>query len=164
MGEEMYYKIKSILDEINIDAQSGTITTVRGGHGNIDNTGYLVFKKNNIKFQLHQVLAVIHFGKDCIGMTVNHINGIKTDNSVDNLELMTLSDNAKHEHRTGLANYCWQEKIKKGVRQLDMNGVVIAEYESIHSASKHTGFRIGNISNVCNGERKSASGFLWEFI
>lgn len=161
MGEDMYDKICSIIDKINIDIELGIITTPRGGNGTIDGTGYLVFKKDRMKFQLHQVLAVIHFGKDCIGMTVNHINGIKTDNSVGNLELMTLSDNIKHEHIIGLAKYSKKEDKMRKVKQFDLSGECIYEFESMSEAMRITGTPTGNISRACRKNIK-ANGFYWQ--
>jgi hypothetical protein len=161
MGEEMYYKIREIIDSLDINIKDGIITTKKGGHGTIDGTGYLVFKLNRTKFQLHQVLAVIHFGKDCIGMTVNHINGIKTDNSIDNLELMTLSDNAKHEHSIGLAKYVKKENQRKKVKQFDVDGNCVSEFESMSEASKATGISTGNISRSCRKNIKT-NGYLWQ--
>ena len=158
----MYRKICEILNRINLNVETGVITTPKGGNGTTDTTGYIVFKMNKTKFQLHQVLAVIHFGEDCIGMTVNHINGNKKDNSPINLELMTASENSKHEHRTGLARYTNREKLRKKVRQYDSTGNLIAEFESMREAEKNTGVPASYISRACRKNIR-ASGFVWNF-
>jgi hypothetical protein len=44
---------------------------------------------------VHRMVAEAFFGPP-MGMTVNHKNGIKTDNRIENLEYMTLSDNLRH--------------------------------------------------------------------
>ena len=42
---------------------------------------------------------------------VNHKNGNRRDNSVDNLEWVTPSDNVKHAHETGLNQGCGRKVI-----------------------------------------------------
>ena len=37
-------------------------------------------------------------------LTVNHINGVKTDNRLENLEYLSIADNTYHAIRTGLRN------------------------------------------------------------
>jgi hypothetical protein len=50
---------------------------------------------------IHKLMANTYFGEH-EGLQVNHKNGIKTDNSLSNLELCTASDNIKHAFRNGL--------------------------------------------------------------
>jgi len=74
----------------------------------ISKTGYFIvdlkLNSNRVTFKVHRLIA-IHFipkinGKDY----VNHINGVKTDNSIINLEWCTISENNKHAIEIGLKN------------------------------------------------------------
>lgn len=56
------------------------------------------------------------------------------------------------------------EQIKKPVAQLDMNGVLMNVFESTSEAHRHLQKRqTSHISNVCNGSRKSAFGYVWKW-
>lgn len=52
---------------------------------------------------------------------------------------------------------------RKGVVQMDMNGVALAEFNSMREAAFSIGKSHGNISLVCSGVRKSAYGYLWKY-
>ena len=56
------------------------------------------------KFLIHRLVARAFVDGYAEGLTVNHINGVKTDNRPDNLEWVTLSMNTKKQWQTGLIN------------------------------------------------------------
>jgi hypothetical protein len=51
---------------------------------------------------LHGLVAAAYIPNPLNRKEINHINGIKDDNSINNLEWCTRSENLKHAHRTGL--------------------------------------------------------------
>lgn len=53
---------------------------------------------------------------------------------------------------------------RKWVRQIDLSGRIVAEYDGIHEAERSSGVAAGNISQSCRGKRKSAGGYRWEFF
>ena len=57
--------------------------------------------KSRHSLSVHRLMAITFLG-DGEGLQVNHKNGIKTDNSIANLEWCTQSENMQHAHRTGL--------------------------------------------------------------
>lgn len=111
---------------------------------------------------VHKAVAWAFLGPPAESQTqVNHKNGVKTDNRVDNLEWCTRRENVDHARRAGL---CHDEKP---VLQFDKSGIFIAEYPSIHAAAAAVGGRAANISACCNGSSKrlsvpkTAHGFQW---
>ena len=51
---------------------------------------------------------------------------------------------------------------KKRVQQLTLDGIVVAEFESLSKAVQETG--VLNIKKVCRGKRPRAGGFLWRYL
>lgn len=62
------------------------------------------FNGTRHKLRVHRLIAMAFVPGYQPGLTVNHINGVKTDNSPVNLEWVTHSRNSAHAWETGLVN------------------------------------------------------------
>lgn len=100
--------------------------------------------------------------------TVNHKNGNKQDNRVENLEFATMSEQNYHKYRVLGNKGAWfgkkgsQNHSSKAVLQISKkNGMILDEFGSVAEAGRITG--AAAIGMVCRGELKTSGGYKWKF-
>lgn len=111
--------------------------------------------KNN--HQIHRLVAINFIDNPENKEQVNHINGIKTDNRVENLEWVTNLENNRHAYQTGLTPKTpfngW--KSKKVIDE--QTGEI---YPSINELIRRLGYK-GNLHGWLNGRNKNKSSFRY---
>lgn len=91
--------------------------------GSCHTKGYrcVVLSKNGEQkqYKVHRLVALSFIENFKNKREVNHINGIKSDNRVENLEWVTSSENQKHAYKTGLKIIT--EKMKLALSEYNNN-------------------------------------------
>ena len=115
-------------------------TRIMKGKGNNKHTGARVglWKNGECKDWLVARLVAITFLGQPSGdkNTVNHINGNRLDNRVENLEWLSLADNIRHAFRTGLHS----QNIRVVLRRGDYQQEFISKGEASRFLGKSTGY------------------------
>ena len=133
-----------------------------------DNKGYLhisLCKDGKQKwFLVHRLVYEAFVGEIPESMQINHIDEDKTNNRLDNLNLMTPKENSNWGTRTERqAEKMTNGKCSKQVIQLSLDGVELARFPSTMEVQRQLGFIQQNISRCCNGKRKQAYNYVWKY-
>lgn len=130
------------------------------------NRGYLQIELTNrgIKktFTVHRLVA-LHFVQGFQdGFVVNHINENKTDNRADNLEWISQSENTDYSYAR---HSSVRERSRKNIRpvvQIAPDGSKTI-WDCILAVVRGTGFNAWSIKQCCEGKRKQAYGYKWQY-
>jgi hypothetical protein len=116
----------------------------------ISNSGYYCLNIKNKGYFIHRAICFAFKEIDLDKTFVNHINGIKTDNRVENLEWCTKGENTKHAYALGLKKIPFNTLGKFGKYHNRSMAVVCLEtgieYGSQSEACRKLGLGKGSVS------------------
>ncbi len=104
---------------------------------------------------IHVLVAEAFIGQVGAGFEVNHIDGNKLNNRVENLEIVTPSQNVIHAYSLGL-----RKPTNKKVRCIETGEV----FDSYKAAAEHLGMSKQYVSMVMRGVVSHAKGYHFEAV
>lgn len=134
----------------------------------IDHGGYLqvILWKNGTKklCRVHRAVWSAFNGPIPDNMEINHINEDKTDCRLENLNLMTRTENMNWgTQKERSAKSRLNGKCSTPIMQYDLQGNFIREWPSQQEIARVLGYSRGNISQACYGKLSSPYGYIWRF-
>lgn len=133
-------------------------------------TGYMqVVLPDRKKHSVHRMVACAFFGLPKDGDVVNHKNGIRNDNRLENLEWCSQSYNIKHANKLfGYKNPCEgkfskNHPVSKRIKITHKNGDVEFFDCALDAVRKYPKFESPSISRCCTGKSKTHWGAKFEF-
>ena len=129
-----------------------------------NNLGYEVINlsKFGIKkyYTIHRLVAKAFIPNPNNYKEINHIDGNKRNNYVDNLEWCTRSQNMLHAYNKGLKKGI--SKYNKKVLQI-LDGKIIKIWNNISEIKNTLHLDYSSIFQCCNKKRNKCGGYKWEY-
>lgn len=96
---------------------------------------------------------------------VNHIDGNKFNNSINNLEWCTQRYNIQEAWRLGLAKQYKGKKHPESrtVNQYSLDGKFIRKWDCIMDIEREKGYLNVSICKCCRNKQKTAYGYIWRY-
>ncbi len=128
---------------------------LRNGYPSVSLSNNGIIKTVNI----HRIVGISFLEKN--DLVINHKDGNKENNHVENLEFVSYKNNTLH----AIENKLTKIHVNK-VKQYKMENnelIYINEFSSIKEASIKSGISDKHIGSVCRGNRKSTGGYIWKY-
>ncbi len=170
-GYEGLYQVSS-LGRIKRNGRLKTFRKDRGGYLTV----WLCKDSEQKNFKVHRLVAQAFIPNPENKRTVNHIDGYKHNNVVENLEWATHSENIIHANNMGLRTVtdaqrraasvtgkrtCEQNRRKTPV--ICYGKGQLLKFESAHAGARFVSGSASAIVRCCKGKAKTYKGYEWGY-
>lgn len=152
---------------VSVEGKVRNDTTMKLLKQCLNNKGYSMINLwNNNKGHwktIHRLVAIAFIPNPQDKPCINHVDGNKQNNRVDNLEWCTPSENQLHRSRVLKKTRLPEEALK--VTRMPVVCVETGRvYESVSEAARLCGLWQQNISKVLDSTSRTAGGFHWRRV
>lgn len=132
-------------------------------------TGYpkVQLKKGGSSYNVHRLVAEAFIDRPEWATQVNHIDGVKTNNRVENLEWVNQSINQKHAYSIGLqkpfsisGSMHWMARSVVAER---VSGELVGRWECVADCARDLNIRYSSVCRVLRGIRRVYAGMVFKY-
>ena len=124
MNFDMLFKYEDgylIWKEKRSNISEGTVA------GTVANTGYVIVGIKGKKYSIHRIIWEMHNGPIPTDLQIDHIDGVRHNNKIENLRLCTQTENNQNtvkriDNTSGYKGVRWHKKTSKWYAQISVNG------------------------------------------
>ena len=128
----------------------------------VNNCGRLWVELNKKPFLVHRLVAEAFLPNEKDLPEINHRDENPKNNVVENLEWCTSEYN-KRVYLKNHNNGGRKRTLLKEINQISLNGNVIRTWSCSRDIVVETGMNQWSITQCCEGNRKTAYGFKWQY-
>lgn len=120
--------------------------------------------------RVHRLVAKAFIPNPSSKPYINHKDGVRSNNNVENLEWASNSDNQKHRFHVlghGISEEHRKKMLSASIKACQKSVLCVETgelFNSVRDAAKSKGVCQSSISFVCSGRYKTAGGYHWRFI
>ena len=169
IGHNGRYEIRMIDESPYVEVRSKTKLRILKPYldaGYLCFSLYRIYGKKCNRTPLHRIVAKQYIPNPSNKETVNHKNGIKTDNRIQNLEWNTVEENYQHAVKNNLLDlfqFGESSRVYKGAIEVYKNGELVKVLKG-RTNIESEGFCNVGVYRCVNGKAKKHKGHTFKRI